>query len=152
MMDVSAVREMKDKTSRESATDDIAAGLTLLGHEVTQPVRKLETFPNQHPGRRYTVTLTCPEFTCVCPITGQPDFALITIRYIPDQRIVESKSLKLYLWSYRNEGTFHEHVTNQILDDLVEALDPLYCHVTGAFNVRGGISITVDAEYERPGP
>jgi len=152
MMDVSAVREMKDKTSRENATDDIAAGLTLLGHEVTQPVRKLETFPNQHPGRRYTVTLTCPEFTCVCPITGQPDFALITIRYIPDQRIVESKSLKLYLWSYRNEGTFHEHVTNQILDDLVEALDPLYCHVTGAFNVRGGISITVDAEYERPGP
>ena len=86
----------------------------------------------------------------MCPITGQPDFATITIRYIPDQRIVESKSLKLYLWSYRNEGTFHEHVTNQILEDLVEVLDPLYCHVTGAFNVRGGISITVDAEYEKP--
>jgi 7-cyano-7-deazaguanine reductase len=124
--------------------------LTLLGREVRQPVRKLETFPNQHPGRRYTVTLVCPEFTCICPITGQPDFATITIRYIPDQRILESKSLKLYLWSYRQEGAFHEHVTNQILDDLVEALNPTYCHVTGAFNVRGGISITVDAEYEKP--
>jgi 7-cyano-7-deazaguanine reductase len=137
--------------NRVDRTDnDAGEGLTLLGREVYQPVRKLETFPNQHPGRRYTVTLETNEFTCVCPITGQPDFATITIRYIPDQRIVESKSLKLYLWSYRQEGTFHEHVTNQILDDLVEALDPLYCHVTGAFSVRGGISITVDAEYEKP--
>ena len=135
----------QDKTKKE-----ITEGLTLLGREVTQPVRKLETVPNQHPGRRYTVTLECPEFTCVCPITGQPDFATITTRYIPDQRIIESKSLKLYLWSYRDEGVFHEHVTNQILDDLVEAMDPLYCHVSGAFNVRGGISITVDAEYNKP--
>ncbi len=127
----------------------IPEGLTLLGREVRQPVRKLETFPNRHPGRRYMVTLVCSEFTCVCPITGQPDFATITIRYIPDQRIVESKSLKLYLWSYRNEGTFHEHVTNQILDDLVQALDPWYCEVTGAFNVRGGISITVEAKHEK---
>jgi 7-cyano-7-deazaguanine reductase len=141
---------MREKTSEEQATDDISADLTLLGREVNQPVRKLETFPNQHPGRRYTVTLVCPEFTCVCPITGQPDFATITIRYMPDQRIVESKSLKLYLWSFRNEGTFHEHVTNQILGDLVDALDPLYCHVSGAFSVRGGISITVDAEFEKP--
>ena len=140
---------MQEKTSQKKAGDNIAEGLTLLGGGVTQPVRKLETFPNQHLGRRYTVTLTCPEFTCICPVTGQPDFATITIRYIPDQRILESKSLKLYLWSYRQEGTFHEHVTNQILDDLVEALDPLYCHVIGAFNVRGGISITVDAEYEK---
>ena len=137
-------------TDQENTEKDLAEDLTLLGREVTQPVRKLETFPNQHPGRRYTVTLECPEFTCVCPVTGQPDFATITIRYIPDRRIVESKSLKLYLWSYRDEGTFHEHVTNQILEDLVDALDPLCCHVTGAFNVRGGISITVDAEYERP--
>lgn len=137
-------------TDQENTEKDPAEGLTLLGREVTEPMRKLETFPNQHPGRRYTVTLECPEFTCVCPVTGQPDFATITIRYIPDQRIVESKSLKLYLWSYRDEGTFHEHVTNQILEDLVDALDPLYCHVTGAFNVRGGISITVDAEHERP--
>lgn len=136
--------------NQEKAEKEISEGLTLLGREVTQPTRKLEAFPNQHPGRRYTVTLVCPEFTCVCPITGQPDFATITIRYIPDQHIVESKSLKLYLWSYRNEGAFHEHVTNQILDDLVEALDPVYCHVTGAFTVRGGISISVDAEYEKP--
>ncbi len=148
VMDV--IRNMRNKMNQEKTEKEITEGLTLLGREVTQPVRKLEVFPNQHPGRRYTVTLVCPEFTCVCPITGQPDFATITIRYIPDQRIVESKSLKLYLWSYRDEGTFHEHVTNQILDDLVEALDPLYCHVTGAFNVRGGISITVDAEYDKP--
>ncbi len=132
-----------------SVADDVTSGLTLLGREVRQPVRKLETFPNQHPGRRYTVTLVCPEFTCVCPMTGQPDFATITIQYIPDQRIVESKSLKLYLWSYREEGVFHEAVTNQILDDLVEALQPISCHVTGAFSVRGGISITVDATYEK---
>jgi 7-cyano-7-deazaguanine reductase len=126
---------------------DLTAGLTLLGHDVRQPVRQLETFPNKNPGRHYTVTLETDEFTCVCPMTGQPDFATITIRYIPDQKIVESKSLKLYLWSYRNEGVFHEHVTNQILDDLVAALDPLECHVTGAFKVRGGISITVQADH-----
>ena len=129
---------------------DVTDGLTLLGHEVKQPVRKLETFPNRHPGRHYTVTLECPEFTCVCPMTGQPDFATITIRYIPNERIVESKSLKLYLWSYRNEGVFHEHVTNLILDDLVAALDPISCLVTGAFAVRGGIALTVDAEYHKP--
>jgi len=150
MMVMDVVRKMQKKMNQEKAEKDITEGLTLLGREVTQPVRKLETVPNQHPGRRYTVTLVCPEFTCVCPITGQPDFATITIRYIPDQRIVESKSLKLYFWSYRDEGAFHEHVTNQILDDLVEVMDPLYCHVSGAFNVRGGISITVDAEYEKP--
>ena len=114
-----------------------------------QPVRKLETFPNQNPGRRYTVTLVCPEFTCVCPATGQPDFATIRIKYNPDQRIVESKSLKLYLWSFRNEGHFHEHVTNIILDDLVKALDPISCEVVGEFAVRGGISITVEAKYDK---
>ena len=140
---------MTDRINSEQEKD-LTEGLTLLGREVTQPVRKLETFPNRHPGRRYTVTLATSEFTCLCPITGQPDFATITIRYVPDQRIVESKSLKLYLWSFRQERTFHEHVTNQILEDLVAALDPWSCHVTGAFNVRGGISITVDAEYERP--
>jgi 7-cyano-7-deazaguanine reductase len=144
---------MAKKTTKaakpETTKDDLTKDLTLLGREVRQPVRKLETFPNQHPGRRYTVTLVCPEFTCVCPMTGQPDFATITIRYIPDQRIVESKSLKLYLWSYREEGVFHEQVTNLILDDLVEALQPISCQVTGAFSVRGGISITVDAAYEK---
>ena len=127
------------------------AGLTLLAKKKSRPVRRLEAFPNRHRGRRYLVTLVCPEFTCVCPMTGQPDFGTITIRYIPDRRILESKSLKLYLWSYRDEGAFHEHVTNTILDDLVEALKPLSCRVTGAFAVRGGISITVEASYSRPG-
>lgn len=135
--------------SRNEA-NPLTEGLTLLGREIRQPVRQLETFPNTHSGRRYTVRLDCPEFTCVCPMTGQPDFATITIRYIPDQKIVESKSLKLYLWSYRNEGVFHEHVTNQILDDLVVALEPHFCEVIGAFSVRGGIALTVEAQYTRP--
>ena len=129
--------------------NELTAGLTLLGQDTRQPVRKLEAFPNLHPGRPYTVTMVCDEFTCVCPATGQPDFATITLSYVPNQKILESKSLKLYLWSYRNEGVFHEHVTNLILDDVVEALDPLECHVTGAFKVRGGIAITVNADYVR---
>jgi 7-cyano-7-deazaguanine reductase len=142
-----ARRNQKSKIGNRKS--ELLAGLTLLGRDVRQPTRKLETFPNQHPGRRYTVTLVCPEFTCVCPATGQPDFATITIKYIPEQRIVESKSLKLYLWSFRDEGHFHEHVTNTILDDLVKALDPISCEVVGAFNVRGGISITVEAKYQK---
>ncbi len=120
--------------------------LTLLGSE-SQPTRKLETFPNHHPGRRYIVRLETDEFTCVCPATGQPDFAHILVEYIPDERILESKSFKLYLWSYRNEGVFHEHVVNTILDDLVEALSPQWCRVVGRFNIRGGIGITVEAEH-----
>ena len=123
--------------------------LTLLRPKKAKPVRKLEAFPNRHPGRAYTVTLVCPEFTCVCPMTGQPDFGTITIQYVPDKRILESKSLKLYLWSFREEGEFHEHVTNRILDDLVKALDPARCTVTGAFNARGGISINVVATHEK---
>jgi 7-cyano-7-deazaguanine reductase len=123
--------------------------LTLLGRASTQPSKNLETFPNHHSGRDYVVTLQSDEFTCVCPATGQPDFAQITIRYIPDQRIVESKSLKLYLWSFRNEGVFHEHVTNVILDDLVAALEPRWCQVTAEFAVRGGITITVQAEHKK---
>ncbi|HOG17191.1 MAG TPA: preQ(1) synthase, partial [Syntrophales bacterium] len=122
--------------------------LTLLGGQ-TKPVRKLETFPNHHPGRDYTVSLSTDEFTCICPKTGQPDFAKIRIEYIPDKRIVESKSLKLYLWSFREEGTFHEHVTNVILDDLVKALAPRMCRVTANFAVRGGIAIAVEAEYRK---
>ena len=126
--------------------------LTLLGEAgAAEPSRELETFPNRHQGRHYLVSLECPEFTCVCPMTGQPDFATISIRYIPDERVVESKSLKLYLWSYRNEGTFHEHVTNCILDDLVAALRPVACEVAGVFSVRGGISITVRTSFEQPG-
>lgn len=126
------------------------AGLTLLGRK-SKPSKKLETFPNRHPGRDYTVTLETKEFTCVCPMTGQPDFAELRISYIPAAAIVESKSLKLYLWSYRNEGIFHEHVTNVILEDLVAALAPRWCKVTANFGVRGGISITVEAEYKMPG-
>ncbi len=120
--------------------------LTLLGHSA-KPSKKLEAFPNRTPGRYYLVTLETDEFTCICPATGQPDFAEILVEYVPDKKIVESKSFKLYLWSYRNEGAFHEHVVNQILDDLVSALNPHYCKVSGAFNVRGGIAITVDAEH-----
>jgi len=124
------------------------AGLTLLGGEVRRPQRKLETFPNRHPGREYIVRLETDEFTCVCPMTGQPDFAHLTIEYVPQERIVESKSVKLYFWSFRNEGHFHEHVTNMILDDFVTALDPIRCKVVGNFNVRGGVRITVEASYE----
>lgn len=134
---------------RKTSQPEMLSGLTLLGRDVRQPTRQLETFPNQHPGRRYTVTLACPEFTCLCPATGQPDFATITVQYTPDQRILESKSWKLYLWSFRDEGHFHEHVTNMILDDLVRALDPFYCQVVGQFAVRGGISITVEARHEK---
>jgi 7-cyano-7-deazaguanine reductase len=121
-------------------------GLSLLG-KGAKPNKRLETFPNRHPDRRYVVRLETDEFTCLCPATGQPDFATITVEYIPNKKIVESKSFKLYLWSYRNEGVFHEHVTNKILDDLVSALEPHWCHVVGAFNIRGGINITVEAEY-----
>jgi len=120
--------------------------LTLLGKDA-KPSKRLETFPNRHPDRRYIVHLETDEFTCVCPATGQPDFATIHVEYIPDEKILESKSLKLYLWSYRDEGVFHEHVTNKILDDLVSALEPHWCRVVGEFNVRGGIAITVEAEH-----
>lgn len=140
------VRETKPGTGAVEERD--LDGLTLLGGR-TKPVRKLETFPNRHPTRDYTVTLSTDEFTCVCPKTGQPDFAKIKIQYIPDKKIVESKSLKLYLWSFRNEGVFHEHVTNIILDDLVAALKPRWCKVSAEFAVRGGIGITVDAEYKK---
>ncbi|MGD2078431.1 MAG: preQ(1) synthase [Chloroflexota bacterium] len=123
--------------------------LSLLGQGTTEPTKQLEVFPNHHPERDYTVTLVTDEFTCVCPATGQPDFARVTVNYIPDQKIVESKSLKLYYWSYRDEGVFHEHVTNVILDDLVAALNPRWCEVIAEFGVRGGISITVRAEYKQ---
>ena len=126
-------------------------GLTLLGAGA-QPFKRLETFPNHHSDRDYVVRLETDEFTCVCPATGQPDFATITVEYVPDQRILESKSFKLYLWSFRNEGVFHEHVTNTILDDLVGALQPRWCRVRGAFGVRGGIRITVEAERGRKPP
>ncbi|MBN1615535.1 MAG: NADPH-dependent 7-cyano-7-deazaguanine reductase QueF [Deltaproteobacteria bacterium] len=121
-------------------------GLTVPKRSV-QPARKLETFPNHHPERDYTITLQTEEFTSVCPMTGQPDFARLTIRYRPDRLILESRSLKLYLWSFRNEGVFYEHLTNVILDDLVATLAPRWCRVTAVFSVRGGIGITVEAEH-----
>ena len=122
--------------------------LTLLGRKA-EPSKSLEAFPNRTPDRYYLVSLETNEFTCVCPATGQPDFAKIRIQYVPDKKIVESKSLKLYFWSFRDEGVFHEHVVNQILDDLVHALDPHWCKVTGEFDVRGGIGITVESEHTK---
>ena len=117
----------------------------------TQPSRELESFDNPNPGRDYEIRFDCPEFTCLCPKTGQPDFATIRIRYVPDQRCVELKSLKLYLWSFREEGAFHEAITNQILDDLVAITDPRFMEVEGDFYVRGGITTVVVARHgKRP--
>ena len=109
----------------------------------TRPSKQLETFPNPKPERDYHIAFECPEFTCLCPMTGQPDFATISIDYVPDALCVELKSLKLYLWSYRDEGAFHEAVTNRICDDLVAAMKPRSITVTGKFWVRGGITTTV---------
>ena len=126
------------------------ANLTELGKGGTQPKRTLETFPNRNPDRDYLVELQTSEFSCLCPKTGQPDFAEIFIRYIPDQKIVESKSLKLYLWTYRDVGVFHEHFANLLLNDLVDALAPKWCRVEVDFNARGGIGIKVLAEHGTP--
>ncbi len=115
----------------------------------TRPSKKLETFSNPNPDRDYEISFECPEFTCLCPRTGQPDFATIRIRYIPDKTCVELKALKLYLWSYRNEDAFHEKATNQILDDLVEATRPRSMTVSGDFYVRGGIHTIVTANYAK---
>lgn len=111
----------------------------------------LEAFENQHPDNDYWVRFNCPEFTSLCPITGQPDFAEIRISYLPDRRMVESKSLKLYLGSFRNHGDFHEDCVNKIMKDLIRLMDPKYIEVTGLFTPRGGISIYPYANYGRPG-
>ena len=113
----------------------------------TAPSKNLESFPNPEPGRDYEIEMECPEFTCVCPRTGQPDFATIRIRYVPAELCVELKSLKLYFWSYRNEGAFHEAVINRILDDLVQVIRPKTMTVVGDFNVRGGIHTMVTASH-----
>lgn len=120
---------------------------TLPKRRVTEPSRDLETFQSPRPGRPFEIVFTTEEFTCLCPMTGQPDFAHLTIRYQPDQLCVESKSLKLYLWSFRDTGAFHEAVTNQILDDLVKALQPQWMRVEGDFLIRGGIRTVVVAEH-----
>ena len=116
----------------------------------TKPSKKLETFDNPMPERDYTIRIDVPEFTCLCPKTGQPDFATLNIEYVPDQKCVELKSLKLYVWSFRDEGAFHEAVTNAILDDLVKVTHPRFMRLTAEFNVRGGIYTTVVAEHRNP--
>lgn len=113
----------------------------------TTPSRDLQTFPNPKPERPYEIRFECPEFTCLCPVTGQPDFATIRIRYVAAEKCVELKSLKLYLWAFRDEGHFHEAVTNRILDDLVALIDPRFMEVEGDFMVRGGIRTIVLARH-----
>jgi len=138
--------------ARQSAKNSIGRSLTLLGKDKTRypssPQRaRLETFENTHPERDYEITFDCPEFTSLCPITEQPDFGHVTIQYIPDKRCLESKSLKLYLFAYRNHGAFHEEVVNRILDDIVKKVKPRQAVVRGDFNPRGGIAIEVEARY-----
>ncbi|PLT44035.1 NADPH dependent preQ0 reductase [Paenibacillus pasadenensis] len=132
------------------------SGVTLLGNQGTQyPVtyapQVLESFVNKHPGRDYRVKFNCPEFTSLCPMTGQPDFATITIAYIPDELMVESKSLKLYLFSFRNHGDFHEDCMNIIMNDLIALMQPKFIEVWGKFTPRGGISIDPYCNWGRPG-
>ena len=116
-----------------------------------QPSKALETFPNPAPHRDYQIHMEIPEFTCLCPKTGQPDFAVLTLDYIADKKCVELKSLKLYIWSFRDEGHFHEDVTNRILDDLVRAMAPRFMRLTARFYVRGGIFTNVVAEHRKKG-
>lgn len=117
----------------------------------SRPSKRLQTFANPTPKRDYRICMEIPEFTCLCPMTGQPDFAVLSLEYVPDRRCVELKSLKLYVWSFRDQGAFHEAVTNRILDDLVKATQPRYLRVTAKFNVRGGIYTSVVAEHRQKG-
>jgi 7-cyano-7-deazaguanine reductase len=117
----------------------------------TQPSKQLEVFPNPNPQRDYTIHMRVPEFTCLCPKTGQPDFATLHVDYVPDRQCIELKSLKLYIWSYRDESAFHEAVTHRILHDLASACAPRFMRITAEFNVRGGIYTTVVAEHRQPG-
>ena len=117
----------------------------------SQPSKTLETFANPEPSRDYTIRVRVPEFTCLCPKTGQPDFAEMTIEYVADQLCLELRALKMYIWSYRDEGAFHEAVTNRILQDLVTAIEPRFMRLTAKFNVRGGIYTSVVAEHHQPG-
>ena len=117
----------------------------------SRPSKRLQTFRNPSPERDYRIQMTLPEFTCLCPLTGQPDFATLELEYVPDRRCVELKSLKLYVWSYRDQGAFHEAVTNCILDDLVRATRPRFMRLTARFNVRGGIATSIVAEHRKRG-
>ena len=116
----------------------------------TKPSKELEIFNNPSPERDYTIRIHLPEFTCLCPKTGQPDFATLDLEYVPEQSCIELKSLKLYIWSFRDEGAFHEAVTNEILSDLVKACNPRFMRLTAEFNVRGGVYTTVVAEHKNP--
>ena len=118
---------------------------------MTEPSAHLETFANPAPDRDYAIRMTIPEFSCLCPKTGQPDFATLELEYVPDERCVELKSLKLYIWSFRNRGAFHEAVTNEILGDLVAATAPRFMRLLAKFNVRGGIYTSVVAEHRKSG-
>lgn len=140
----------------QGRTETELKDITLLGNQKTKypsdyAPQVLETFPNKHPDNDYFVKFNCPEFTSLCPMTGQPDFATIYISYVPDRRMVESKSLKLYLFSFRNHGDFHEDCVNVIMKDLIRLMDPKYIEVTGIFTPRGGISLWPYANYGRPG-
>jgi 7-cyano-7-deazaguanine reductase len=117
----------------------------------TAPSREIELFPNPQPGRDYTIRMRIPEFTCLCPRTGQPDFATLELEYVPDRLCVELKSLKLYVWSFRDRGAFHEAVTNEIADQLAQSLQPRFLRLSAHFNVRGGIYTSVVAEHRQPG-
>jgi len=128
----------------------ITKNLTQLGNKPTAEASKtLEVFPNPNPERDYHIKIDSPEFTCLCPKTGQPDFAEIKIDYVPDELCVELKSLKLYYWSFRDEGHFHEQVTNMMASDLIEAMNPRYLKLTAIFNVRGGVYTTVEVEHHQ---
>ena len=138
-------------TIHGSISDTFSSPVTLTPMSTT-PTKALDTFPNPHPGRDYVITFDAPEFTCLCPLTGQPDFAHFVIDYIPDELCVELKSLKIYLWAYRDEGAFHEDVTNRILDDIVATVDPRWVKVVGDWNVRGGIRTVVTVEHDKASP
>lgn len=138
---------MNETMSSTNLHEDV----TLLGDLNAQPSKTLETFPNPNPMRDFHIHMEIPEFTCLCPKTGQPDFAVIYLDYIPDQQCVELKSLKLYIVSFRNEGCFHEAVTNRILDDLVTVTNPKFMRVTAKFFVRGGVFTNVVAEHRKDG-
>lgn len=152
MLLCSSIRGVEEKMTQKSR--DKTEGLTLLKRSETHVPEspdeaRLESFRNTHVENDYTVRFTCPEFTSLCPVTSQPDFGRITIEYVPDQFCLESKALKLYLFSFRNHGTFHEEAVNRILDDLVKAIQPRRATVIGRFRPRGGISISVEAKYSQ---
>ena len=130
--------------------DPVAASSNLVQMTPTAPSKDLDTFPNPKIDRDYTISIEVPEFTCLCPKTGQPDFATLELEYIPDKLCIELKSLKLYVWSFRDQGAFHEAVTNEILDDLVTAVAPRFMRLTARFNVRGGLYTAVIAEHRDP--